>query len=73
MERSIIVGRKGMPIILFRKIIDEAEDAAQEEVAIIVSKIYCEPSVLVWNSYHDSSCIIISFSFSYPIHALSPI
>lgn len=33
---SNIVGRKGIPIILFRKIIEEAESAVQEEVAIMV-------------------------------------
>lgn len=35
-ECSIIAGRKDMPIILFRKIIDEAENAVQEEVAMMV-------------------------------------
>ena len=35
-ECSIIAGRKGIPIILFRKIIDEAENAVQEEIAMVV-------------------------------------
>jgi hypothetical protein len=33
---SNIAGRKGIPIILFRKIIEESENAVQEEVAIMV-------------------------------------
>jgi len=35
-ECSIIAGRKRIPIILFRKIIDEAKNAVQEEVAMVV-------------------------------------
>jgi hypothetical protein len=40
---SIIAGRKGIPIILFRKVI-EAESAVQEEVAIMVRGYVLDPA-----------------------------
>jgi hypothetical protein len=41
---SIIAGRTGIPIILFRKIIEEAENAVQEEVAMLVRGYVLDPA-----------------------------
>jgi hypothetical protein len=53
-KASIIAGRKGKPYILYRNIIEESEDAVQEEVATIIDK-YVVVQLFTYGGFLPSS------------------
>ena len=53
-KASIIAERKGKPYILYRNIIEESEDAVQEEVATIIDK-YVVVQLFTYGGFLPSS------------------